>query len=73
MLRGPGAELDWAGPSEPLPSVKTNTYKDLKYCRACGFTNPYGLTGRVNKRHLACMCDQYRVRQVSSASEHGEE
>jgi len=66
LLRGPGAELDWAGPSEPLPSV--NTHKIT-----CGFTNTYGLTGGVNQRHLVCMCDQYRVRQVSSASEHGEE
>ncbi len=67
LLRGPGAELDWAGPSEPLPSVNTQNN------RTCRFTNAYGLTGRVNQRHLVCMCDQYRVRQVSSASEHGEE
>lgn len=70
LLRGPGAGPDWAGPSEP-PSAERQT--EFKYFRTCAFTKPYRLSGRVDQRHGACMCDQYRARQVSSASERGEE
>lgn len=70
LLRGPGAGPDWAGPSEP-PSAEKQT--EFKYFRTCAFSNPYRLTGRVNQRHEVCMYGQYRAKQVSSASERGEE